>query len=94
MTGDIVKALGGMVPPEMIHLYLDNFWMQLGKDLGAMRYMGHIILEHLHPIAGKAEWDAGYKEVNAQEIYSADAKAFHEYITGDDYVKLLKALQS
>ena len=93
MTGDIVKALGGMVPPEMIHLYLDNFWMQLGKDLGAMKYMGHIILEHLHPIAGKAEWDAGYKEVNAQEIYSADAKAFYDYITGDAYVKLLAALQ-
>jgi len=93
MTGNIVNALGGMVPPGMIHLYLDNFWMQLGKDLGAIRYMGHIVLEHLHPVAGKAKWDAGYKEVNAQEIYSADAKAFHDYITGDDYQTLLKVLQ-
>lgn len=92
MTGDIVRELKGMVPPGLIHLYLDNFWMQLGKDLGAFSYLGHVILEHLHPIAGKAEWDEGYKAVNADDVYSADAKAFHQYITGDDYQNLLKAL--
>jgi len=92
MTKNIVRELKGMVPPGLIHLYLDNFWMQLGKDLGAFSYLGHVILEHLHPIAGKAEWDEGYKAVNAEEVYSADAKAFHEYITGDDYQNLLKAL--
>jgi hypothetical protein len=92
MTGDIVRELKGMVPPGLIHLYLDNFWMQLGKDLGAFSYLGHVILEHLHPIAGKAEWDEGYKAVNADDVYSADAKAFHQYITGEDYQNLLKAL--
>ena len=93
MTGNIVKALGGMVPPGLIHLYLDNFWMKLGKDLGAMTYLPEVILEHLHPIAGKAEWDEGYKAVNAEEIYSADAKAFDEYINGAAYVELLTALK-
>ena len=93
MTGNIVKALGGMVPPGLIHLYLDNFWMQLGKDLGAMTYLPEVILEHLHPIAGKAEWDEGYKAVNAEEVYSADAKAFDEYINGAAYVELLTALK-
>jgi len=94
MTGDIVKALGGMVPPNMIHLYLDNFWMQLGKDLGALKYLGHIVIEHLHPVAGKAEWDEGYKAVNAEEIYSADAKSFYEYISSQEYQDLLSKLRS
>ena len=93
MTGNIVHALDGMVPPGMIHLYLDNFWMQLGKDLGKIRYMGHIIIEHLHPVAGKADWDDNYREVNAEEVYSADAKAYRDYITGDDYKKLLENLR-
>lgn len=93
MTGNIVRALDGMVPPGFIHLYLDNFWMQLGKDLGAIRYMGHIIIEHLHPVAGKAEWDENYREVNAEEVYSADQKAYVQYITGEDYQKLLEALR-
>lgn len=93
MTGDIVRALDGMVPPGMIHLYLDNFWLQLGKDLGAIRYLGDIIIEHLHPVAGKAEWDNNYREVNAEEVYSADAKAYRDYITGDAYKKLLEDLR-
>ena len=93
MTGDIVRALDGMVPPGMIHLYLDNFWLQLGKDLGAIRYLGDIIIEHLHPVAGKAEWDNNYREVNAEEVYSADAKVYRDYITGDAYKKLLEDLR-
>jgi len=77
----------------MIHLYLDNFWMTLGKDLNALRYIPEVVLEHLHPIAGKAEWDEGYKDVNAQEIYSADKKALDDYLASDAYSKLLEALR-
>lgn len=93
MSGDIVNALGGMVPPDMIHLYLDNFWMTLGKDLNALRYIPEVVLEHLHPVAGKAEWDEGYLAVNAEEVYSADRIAFESYIKSEEYQKLLKALR-
>jgi hypothetical protein len=93
MTGDIVKALGGMVPPDMIHLYLDNFWMQLGQDLNAMTYLDDVILEHMHPIAGKAEWDEGYRAVNAEEVYSADKKALDDYLQSSAYPQLLMALK-
>lgn len=93
MTGNIVKALEGMVPPGMIHLYLDNFWLQLGKDLNGIRYFPNIIIEHLHPVAGKAEWDAGYTSVNAEEVYSADQKAFVDYMESPAYVQLLKELE-
>lgn len=93
MTANIVDELQGMVPPGLAHLYLDNFWLQLGKDLGSISYLGHVVIEHLHPIAGKAEWDAGYKEVNADEIYTADAKAYHEYISSSAYEKLLEAFR-
>lgn len=93
MTGNIVKALGGMVPPNMIHLYLDNFWLHLGRDLNAIRYLPDIIIEHLHPAAGKAQWDEGYRTVNAAEIYSADAKAFEDYIASNAYQELLKVLR-
>ena len=93
MTGNIVNALGGMVPPDMIHLYLDNFWMTLGKDLNALRYIPEVVLEHLHPIAGKAEWDEGYREVNAEEVYSADRQALDDYLKSNQYQQLLEALR-
>ena len=93
MTGDIVKLLGGMVPPDMIHLYLDNFWMQLGQDLNAMTYLDDVILEHMHPVAGKADWDEGYRAVNAEEVYSADRQALDDYLKSDAYSQLLNAFR-
>lgn len=92
MSADIVRTLGGMTPPNMIHLYLDNFWLKLGQDLNRIHYLPEVIIEHLHPIAGKAEWDANYREVNAQEVYSADAVAFKDYIASADYQRLLETL--
>lgn len=93
MTGNIVKALGGMTPPDMIHLYLDNFWMKLGTDLGALRFLSDVVIEHLHPVAGKAAWDEGYKSVNAEDVYSADGLAFSNYIQSQAYQNLLEKLR-
>jgi hypothetical protein len=93
MTGDIVRALRGMVPPKMIHLYLDNFWMKLGKDLDKLKYIPEVILEHMHPIAGKAQMDQGYVDVNAPDVYSADLAAFTDYIESREYQKLVEALR-
>ena len=93
MTGDIVRELRGMVPPKMIHLYLDNFWMKLGKDLDKLKYIPEVILEHMHPIAGKAQMDQGYVDVNAPDVYSADLAAFTDYIESRDYQKLVEALR-
>jgi len=93
MTSDIVAALNGMVPPKMKHLYLDNFWKKLGQDLGALTYLDHVIVEHMHPVAGKAEWDEGYKEVNATEIYAFDGLAYQNYIQSEAYELLKRKLR-
>jgi hypothetical protein len=82
-----------MVPPNMKHLYLDNFWKKLGEDLGSLHYLEDVIVEHMHPVAGKAEWDEGYVAVNAQEVYSADALAYKNYIESEAYEVLLKKLR-
>jgi len=92
MTRSIVEELGGMIPEGFAHLYLDNFWLRLGQDLNAIRYLPKTVIEHLHPIAGKGEWDAGYQEVNSAEINSADAQAFRNYIISDEYRQLLERL--
>jgi hypothetical protein len=93
MTSDIVTALGGMVPPNMRHLYLDNFWLRLGTDLGKITYCPEIIIEHCHPLIGKAEMDEGYKTVNAAEVYTADRDAFNNFINSFMYKQLLEALR-
>jgi len=94
MTANIVQTLNGMIPDGFAHLYLDNFWLRLGQDLNAIRYLPETIIEHLHPIAGKSEWDSGYQEVNSNEIYDADARMFENYINSDDYRQLVKSLSA
>ena len=47
----------------------------------------------MHPVAGKAEWDEGYKEVNATEVYSLDALAYQNYIQSEAYELLKRKLK-
>jgi hypothetical protein len=79
MTADIVRALGFMAPPVLTHLYVDNYWKTLGQRADCLRYLPDVVVEHLHPVAGKAAWDDGYRRVNAPEMYSADQRAFEAY---------------
>lgn len=80
LTSNIVRALGRMVPVGLVHMYLDNYWRDLGEALGRRTYCNDVIIEHMHPIAGKAEWDAGYREVNSSEIFGADGEFYQHYV--------------
>jgi hypothetical protein len=80
MTTDIVRALGYMAPPTLTHLFVDNFWRDLGLAAQCLRYLPDVVVEHLHPIAGKAEWDEGHKRVNAPSMYAADRAAYTRYL--------------
>jgi len=93
MSSQIVKELGGMVPDTQRHLYLDNFWLKLGQDLGKIKYMPEVIIEHCHAFNGKAPMDENYARVNAPEIYSADKIAFDNYIASDRYKTLLSKIK-
>jgi len=93
MVSEIVEALRGMVPDSQRHLYLDNFWLKLGQDLGKIKYMPEVIIEHCHAFNGKAPMDENYARVNAPEVYSADKAAFDNYIASDQYKTLLTKLK-
>lgn len=80
MSAAIIQTLGYMVPPGLTHMYLDNTWKTWGEGMGRLHYMPHVIIEHLHPIAGKAEWDERYVEVNAGHQYAADEAAYKNYL--------------
>lgn len=79
MTADIVRALGYMAPPTLTHLYVDNFWLSLGRSANCICYLPDVVVEHCHPVARKASWDAGYARVNNSDMYAKDEAAFREY---------------
>jgi hypothetical protein len=82
ISSDVLIALGYMVPPGVIHMYMDIFWVQMGKDLGNLAYCPDVIIEHCHPHAGKAPWDEGYERVNTIERYSRDELGWLLYQAG------------
>ena len=91
MDSGIVKTLGYMCPPEQIHLYLDNFWKDLGTRLGTLRYVPSVIVEHMHYVNNKASVDEMYELVNSNEMYIHDEKKYTEYIN-DQFEKDVQRL--
>lgn len=65
ISGDIVRKLGYMAVPELTHLYLDDCWMDLGRKINKLFYLPEVVIEHMHPGAGKATMDEEYTRVNS-----------------------------
>lgn len=74
-----VRSLGRMAPETLTHLYVDNYWRDLGQAAGCITYLPDVVVEHLHPAAGKAEWDAGHRRVNEPALYTKDRDAYAAY---------------
>lgn len=79
MTADIIRALGYMAPPSLTHMYVDNYWMALGSGADCLRYLPDVVVEHCHPLAGKAAVDEGYLRVNDSTMYARDEAALRAY---------------
>lgn len=79
-TSNIVKALGYAVPEGFIHLYIDNYFLELGRAIGGVCYLPDVIVQHLHPSAGGAQEDQTYREANSPENWSNDQRRFNEYM--------------
>jgi hypothetical protein len=96
MTSDIVQTLGAMVPAPVEHMYCDNAVMDLGRLAGCLRYLPEVVIEHCHPLAGKADWDGGYARVNRADQYRRDEALYRHWCDGmrDVHVAAVKALRS
>lgn len=84
MTKDIVKALGGMVPAPVEHLYCDNSVYALGREAGCLRYLPEVLIEHMHPAARKVATDEQYKRVNSRDQYARDHQAYITWLARPD----------
>ena len=95
MSSNIINAIGYMAPPKQKHMYLDNFWLDLGTKLNAIHYLEDVIIEHLHFSVGKSDMDSSYQETNDSAIYNADKVAYDEYLSTQmdvDIEKILKCV--
>lgn len=91
VSSDIINLLGYISYPKLLHLYVDNYWLELGKRLNKISYLDHVIIEHMHPAAGKAANDQAYEQVNNGNVYNHDRVIF-EKINFEEEVKKLEKL--
>jgi hypothetical protein len=82
VSADLVRAVGWMMLPACAHLYVDNAVLALGQATGRILYCPDVVIEHMHPAAGKAELDDSYRQSNARERYAADRAAFEAWRDG------------
>ena len=80
MTSNIIKTLGYMCPPNFVHMYLDNAWLEWGRGIDRITYLPDVIIEHIHPAANKINRDAGYDE--ADSFMNADRQMWENYVGG------------
>lgn len=79
ISSSIIEALGFFGPPGFTHLCVDLTWRDMGAGLDRIIYLDDVIIEHMHPAAGKAEVDSGYKHVNSEFMVRKDEKEYKRW---------------
>lgn len=93
LDADVITKLGWMVPPGLQHMYLDNFWRDLGNELGALVFVTDALVEHMHPAVGKSGWDDRYQAVNSDKIYDGDEHRYQEFVSGGGIQRCVETIR-
>lgn len=79
MSTNLIKILGFMAPHELLHLYMDYFWLDLGKALNAIDYFDCVDIKHVHYGNTEGIWDKTYEEANSSFTVDEDYAAYEKY---------------
>ena len=95
MSSAIPRALGWYALPTLRHLCADDAWRSVGEGIGALRYLPGVVIEHMHPVAGKAPVDATYERGGMGDCHAADHAALDAWRAGPmraDVARVMAAL--
>ena len=68
LGGDMVRSMGWLSLPGLDRIYIDTVWRDVATDLGVLRRVPEVVLEHRHFSNKKALIDATYlKHHKAQD---------------------------
>lgn len=94
ISSTIIDALGHFGNPRFTHLNVDVSWKDLAVAVGRCWYLEDVIVEHMHPAAGKAKDDEGYNWANSTVMVNLDGRAYKDWKRHDfkDEVRRIKAV--
>lgn len=62
----LIDGRPGLLCEDYIHEYVDDELVGTARKRGVYAHAAHAVVEHLHPMAGKAEWDDTYRAMKAR----------------------------
>ena len=80
ISGNVAQGLGFIAPPSLRHMYLDDYWLRLGKSLNACFYRSDVVVEHMHHSVGKSDFDDTYKATNRHLVNLRDRVLYYRYL--------------
>lgn len=92
VSAAIVNELGWYFLPVLTHMYVDDALKAIGTMGGCLHYLPDVVIEHLHPGAGKVEMDPGYERADAST--EADRKAFERWLVSDEAGRIMARVES
>lgn len=78
-SGDLIRAVGYLFPPNLRHLYIDDLWELIGRKAGCWNIDMSVIVEHRHVLKG-AESDSTHELVYNQELWEKDRLIFQKWL--------------
>lgn len=84
MDSKFIQHLGDMVDPKLQHMYVDNYWLCIGRSIQNIHYLKDVIIEHEHYSANKSVNDDMYKTVDKMTSHD---KEMYDIITNSDEFK-------
>ena len=91
VTSDIIRTLGYFAPPALTHYYFDDYYLALGRAIRRIKYLPDVVIEHLHPLAGKAQMDTNYETTSP--LMQSDGVAYAHYKAEQFMVDVFKLEQ-
>jgi hypothetical protein len=79
MDSQTIRLLGQHVPYVLSHTCVDDYVWQLGYQSETLTYVSGALVEHLHPVWGKAKTDESYELSSEHNNRLADHRKWAEY---------------
>jgi hypothetical protein len=74
--GDLIRSVGYLAPEGFKHLYIDDVWEVIGRELGNWRILMDVVVRHDHPIKDGRPMDATHALVNSSPVAEHDCARF------------------
>ncbi len=87
MDSKFVNHIGGMVDPKLQHMFVDDYWLCIGKNIKNIHYLNNVVIEHEHHSVNKCENDDMYKSVNT--MVARDQQAAISVTSSKEFKKMM-----